>query len=53
MGISRILGILGILKCDSSSKNMDYCNNEISWNYWNIWNIQTFTETLPTQTPVE
>ena len=48
MGISRILGILGILKCDRSSKSKDYWNNDISWNYGNIQ-----TENLPTQTPVE
>ena len=48
MGINRILGILGILKCDSSSKSKDYWNNDISWNYGNIQ-----TENLPKWTPVE
>ena len=49
--MSRILGIFGILKCDSSSKSKDHWNNDISWNYGNIWNIQT--ENLPAWTPVE
>ena len=41
MGISRISRMLGILKCESSSKSKDNWNNEANWNYRNIWNFQT------------